>query len=110
MVIDVYPKGKEVALCRLRHMWGFSYRDWTPVALGLEFVFEYESTKDPIQFKKRFAIPEQEGDRLCTFLYLQAGIESGRWVFGPVGYVNGALLRADAFQYFVSVLPRFLQG
>jgi hypothetical protein len=36
VVIDLAPKRKTISLYRLKHVWGYSANEWTPLALELE--------------------------------------------------------------------------
>lgn len=52
-------------------------------------------------FKERFRGPAQRGDDVYEFLYVNGGTKGGKWTWGLVGRVNGALLEIDALQYFI---------
>ena len=48
VLIDLKPKAKgNVSLYRLTDIWGFSYREWTPICLRLETFFRDKMVRDP---------------------------------------------------------------
>lgn len=109
ILIDLKPKHKtEVSLYRLRDVWGYSDDDWTPLALRLERVFMDQSQDDPPTFKKLFVGPLETNDFIYEFLYLNGGTKRGKWTWGLVGRVNGALLWPDALRYFANAINRQL--
>lgn len=102
ILIDLKPSDKSnVSLYRLRNVWGHSYEDWTPLALRLESLLVDEPQDSPSTFKQIFVAPVETKDFIYEFLYLNGGTRSGKWTWGLVGRVNGALLWPDALGYFV---------
>jgi len=107
IVIDLKPKVAEnISLYRFMNIWGFSYEDWTPVALHLEALFRDRSDPSPEKFKKRFLDKDAERSQLVTFLYLKGGVKNGTWSWGMAGRVNGALLWPDVLDYFCESLKK----
>jgi len=109
VVADLKPAGDaNVALYELTDVWGYCYREWTPIALRLETLFVRRSVPDPVRFKLRFS-DEGCGRRLVhEFLYLQGGLQGGTWTWGPVGSVNGVLLKPEALEFFIAMLQESL--
>jgi hypothetical protein len=110
VLINLKPNGQNnVSLYRLLDVWGFSYTDWTPLALRLEVLFADHRHKSPEKFMKSFQLENQKsGEYIGEFLYLKGGVAGGTWSWGQVGRVNGALLWKDAFTYLSSNLKRSL--
>lgn len=110
-IIDVKPrKENRVFLCHLREIWGFSYKEWTPIALRLEELFGDKEVQDAKEFKQRFSDEKCPRQQLHEFLYLQGGTKKGTWLWGPGGRTNGALLPPDALEYFMEVLANSLKS
>jgi len=59
-------------------------------------------------FKRMFTGPLVTRDFVYEFLYLRGGTEGGKWTWGLVGRVNGALLWPDALRYFANAINRQL--
>ena len=109
IVIDLKPRVKgNVSLYLLRDVWGHSYEDWTPIALLLESLYVDRDSDDPETFKESFDDREAAKELIGEFLYLQGGVKSGTWSWGPVGSVNGCLLWDDAFRYLTGELSPYL--
>jgi len=101
VLIDLKPTTVgNVSLYRLTDVWGFSYREWTPVCLRLESLFIDEHIENAEGFKKEFPFrPEDGGVIIHEFLYLNGGASEGTWNWGMNGTVNSALLFRDAWEY-----------
>jgi hypothetical protein len=111
ILIDLKPGDKStVSLYRLRDVWGYSYKDWTPLALRLESLLVDEPQDNPSTFKQVFCGPLRTKDFIYEFLYLNGGTKSGKWTWGLVGRVNGTLLWPDALRYFLKAINRQLVG
>lgn len=110
IVIDLKPKDtKNVSLYRLLDVWGFSYADWTPVALRLQALFVDFPHDEPARFKESFTYADANPELVGEFLYVQGGTRAGgTWNWGQVGRVNGALLWRDAFDYLSGELSKTL--
>jgi len=109
IVIDLKPyKTKTVSLYRVMNVWGYSYAEWTPIALHLESLFDM-AHHDPREFKKRFIDRGADRDQVGEFLYLQGGVREGTWNWGMVGRVNGTLLWPDAFASLSECLTAVLR-
>lgn len=105
LIIDLKPKAKNlVSLFRIRDVWGFSYGDWTPIALRLETQYSDFGTAAPERFKQTFTPPVGPPEHVHEFLYLQGGTHEGRWTWGLVGRVNGALLWPDALDFLFNAI------
>lgn len=72
VLIDLKPTTPgNVSLYRLTDVWGFSYREWTPVCLRLESLFIDERIEDTEAFKEHFEFrPEDGGVIIHELLYL----------------------------------------
>lgn len=109
ILIDLKPSAaKNVSLYRLLDVWGFSYENWTPLALRLETFFVDREEREAEAFKKQFDDSSAERSKVGEFLYVQGGVQGGTWNWGQVGRVNGALLWKDAFDYLVGELGKKL--
>jgi hypothetical protein len=104
VLIDLKPTTTgNVSLYRLTDVWGFSYREWTPVCLRLESLFIDEHRANAEEFKEEFPFrPEDGGVIAHEFLYLNGGTSEGTWNWGMAGSVNGALLFQDAWEYLAN--------
>jgi hypothetical protein len=110
IVIDLKPNiSQNVSLYRLVCVWGFSSAYWTPLALLLETLFSDRKEQDAQGFKKQFKATEADKSLVGEFLYIQGGVKGGKWNWGKVGSVNGALLWSDAFTYLTGKLGEKLQ-
>ncbi len=109
IVIDLKPSVPgNVSLYHLLDVWGFSYSDWTPLALCLRPLFVDHIDPNPIKFKRSFLYKGTKFSLVGEFLYMQGGVSSGTWNWGKVGRVNGALLWHDAFKYLSRSLDEIL--
>ncbi len=109
IVIDLKPNvANNVSLYRLLDIWGFSYNEWTPLAVRLEVLFGDLVHGDPEQFKASFSDANADRSLVGEFLYVQGGTAGGTWSWGRVGSVNGALLWRDAFDYLSGKLNEAL--
>lgn len=109
IIIDLKPNvANNVSLYKLLDVWGFSYEEWTPIAVRLQTIFSDRYEKDPIRFKRSFSDIEAERSELCEFLYLQGGVAKGTWSWGMVGRVNGALLWPDAYRFLNGELSKYI--
>lgn len=101
VLIDLKPTTKSnVSLYRITDVWGFSYKEWTPVCLRLESLFIDEIRQNAEVFKEKFNFsPEGTGEIVYEFLYLNGGASEGTWQWGMSGNVNGTLLFQDAWRY-----------
>jgi hypothetical protein len=105
IVLDLKPRAAgKVSLYRLLDVWGFSYADWTPLALRLRVLFANRKEANPFAFKNSFVDPGTEHSLVGEFLYVQGGVSEGAWNWGKVGSVNGALLWSDAFEFLSTAL------
>ncbi|MBM4040066.1 MAG: hypothetical protein FJ290_16295 [Planctomycetes bacterium] len=103
IVVDLKPRVKgNVSLFELTDVWGYSYAEWTPLALRMESLWTDIAASDPDRYKQRFNDQGSRRERVHQFLYLQGGVGGGGWGWGPVGSVNGVLLWPDAMEYFLS--------
>jgi hypothetical protein len=104
VLIDLKPKAKgNVSLYRLTDMWGFSYREWTPICLRLETFFRDKMVRDPDEYKREFEFRADHSEEIIhEFLYLNGGTSEGTWNWGMAGSVNGALLFQDAWEYLAN--------
>ena len=109
VIVDLKPTVKgNVALFELTDVWGYSYADWTPIALRLETLFVDLILPDPLRFKQRFSDLGASREPVHEFLYLRGGLRGGAWTWGPVGSINGVLLWPDALAYFIAKIQERL--
>jgi len=105
VVADLRPLLEgNLALYELTDVLGYSYAEWTPIALRMETLVVDHTVPDPPRFKLRFRHRGGRGTPVHQFLYLQGGLSGGSWKWGPVGSVNGALLWPDALAFFLERL------
>lgn len=111
IVIDLKPNvANNVSLYAIKDIWGFSYSDYTPIALRIESLFVDHPHQNPNAFKECFKDNNCLRDQVHEFLYLQGGYNSGTWQWGQVGSVNGALLWPDALEFFFREIQNRMQG
>jgi hypothetical protein len=111
VVIDLKPTvARNVSLYLLRDVWGFSDRNWTPLALRLESLFVDLDDPNPLEFKAAFDDSEADRTLIGEFLYVQGGVAGGTWNWGKAGRVNGTLLWPAAFEYLGTRLGQALRG
>jgi hypothetical protein len=105
IIIDLKPSDREkVSLYRLCQIWGFSDADWTPLALLMECLFVDYKCINPNDFKASFDCHNTQRSVVGEFLYVHGGVNGGKWNWGQVGRVNGALLWPNAFKYLATEL------
>ena len=101
---DVNPNSQDrIEFYRFLDVWGFTYEDWTPIAVRLRQLYA-RAHSDPAAARQAFAPPPESGPVVVEFLYLQGGTNGGTWNWGSAGSVNGALLFPDAWEYFVAAI------
>lgn len=111
VVIDLKPTvARNVSLYLLRDVWGFSDRNWTPLALRLESLFIDLDHPNPLEFKAAFDDGRADRSLVGEFLYVRGGVAGGSWNWGQVGRVNGTLLWPAAFEYLGTQLGQALRG
>jgi hypothetical protein len=105
VVIDAtYGKG-DALLFELRHVWGYSFHDWTPLLLRLCMLREQNRPNGPATPLDRFELSTQRespDEFIHEFLYLQWGHQGGKqrnW--GKMGYTNAALLWPPALEHLL---------
>jgi hypothetical protein len=105
IVTDLKPSDKErVSLYRLLDVWGFSAKEWTPLALRLQVLFADVPQANPSLFKTSLIDPATDHSLVGEFLYVNGGVVEGNWNWGTLGRVNGALLWKDAFDFLAGAL------
>ena len=111
IVIDLKPNvANNVSLYEIKDIWGFSYSDYTPIALRIELLFGDHHHQNPDAFKQYFQDDNCPRDQVHEFLYLRGGYNFGDWNWGRVGMVNGALLWPDALEFFFTEIQNGMQG
>ena len=111
VIIDLKPTVHgNLSLFELTDVWGYSYAEWTPLALRMERLFIDRTVPDPDRTKQRFSDEGCGREPVYEFLYLQGGLRGGTWRWGPVGSVNGVLLWPDALAYFMAKITESLGG
>jgi hypothetical protein len=100
LVVDLKPGVVDnVSLYRLLDVWGFSDKNWTPLALRFISLFVDREEANPVAFKNSFVDDGSGHNWVGEFLYVRGGVHSGSWNWGMVGRVNGALLWPEAFAF-----------
>src|SRR5437870_5617401 len=78
VVIDMKPNvQKNVSLYRLLDVWGYSFANWTPLALRLQALFVDRLEPKPAEFKKSFVDPAEDHRLAGEFLYVHGGVTDG---------------------------------
>ena len=109
-LIDLKPNTKNAAsLYELRHVWGISHNDWTPVMLLLRGLVVDGPPVAPS--REAFEIlPDPGHEGIVTFLYLNgsvaAGATKGRWTPASPSPTNSALLWPDSLKWFMAELAK----
>ena len=107
IVFDSKPGStSRVSLYRLLDVWGFSYANWTPLAIRLRTLFADRKEANPFTFKNSFLDPGTEHSLVGEFLHVQGGVSEGAWNWGKVGRAHGALLWSDAFDFLSTALKQ----
>lgn len=107
IVFDAKPSAAgKVSLYRLLDVWGFSYANWTPLALRFRVLFADRKEANPFAFKNAFIDPATDHSLVGEFLYVQGGVTEGSWNWGKTGRANGALLWSDALEYLSTALKQ----
>lgn len=107
IVLDLKPRAtSRVSLYRLLDVWGFSFSNWTPLALRLRALFADQKQANPFAFKNSFIDPGSDHSLVGEFLDVRGGVSEGSWHWGKVGNVNGALLSCDAFGFLSAALKQ----
>ena len=107
IIIDLKPKTKgNVSLFILNDIWGFSSSGWTPILLKLESLFVDRQMENADDFKNTFSDENVKKEIVHEFLYLNGDGSGGKWTFGMVGFVNGALLWPDTLEFFMNQLKK----
>ncbi len=102
IIIDLKPRMQDpVSLYQLKHVWGYSANEWTPLALEFEGLY-VEERLPPAETQQEFTMPLERTPPIYEFLYVNADAFKGTCTFGKVGYVNGTLLFEPAFHSLVS--------
>ncbi len=100
VVVDLKPD-ENVTLLQLTDVWGYSYSDWTPIAVRMETLLLDKKPLDPDAFKRRFSDESCRRRPVHEFLHLQGGTAGGSWKWGMVGMGSGVLLWPDALEFFL---------
>lgn len=109
IVIDLKPRVTgNVSLFQLLDVWGYSSEHWTPLAVRLRALFVDLQEPNPLAFKNSFIDPGTNHSLVGEFLYMHGGVLGGKWTWGMVGRVNGALLWKDAFTFLTDGLAKSL--
>ncbi|MDE2800374.1 MAG: hypothetical protein OXI94_17045 [Gemmatimonadota bacterium] len=102
IVINLQPKADHLDYYELKDIWGFSYPDWTPIALRVERLLDnvcpIPNTDD---YKWHFTDNNYNRIWVHEFLYLQGGYDGGDWKWPPRSPTNGAMLWPDALKFFL---------
>jgi hypothetical protein len=106
-IIDIKPNSKELFICELDRVFGFSYPNWTPIMLMLRRLTGPNMGADFSKTEFNFPI---NTSIVYTMLYLngsfQDGKLTGKWTM-PKGTVTALLLWPEALSYFVSQIKTY---
>jgi hypothetical protein len=98
LVIDLKPTSEdELLFFEICDIWGCSDPGWTPLMLRLCLMFEATERQHVQEVRRTWQFRaegecRQAREFVYEFLYLTHGWREGRWGWGTVGSVNGALL------------------
>ncbi len=107
IVFDARPRATaKVCLYRLLDVWGFSYTNWTPLALRLRVLFADRKEANPFAFKNSFVDAGTDHMLVGEFLSLRGGVSEGTWNWGKAGRDHGAILWSDAFAFLSAALKQ----
>lgn len=107
IVFDLKPRATgRVSLYRLLDVWGFSFSNWTPLALRLRALFADQKEANPFAFKNSFLDPGTDHSLVGEFLHVRGGAAEGTWHWGRVGRLHGAFLSCDAFNFLSAALKQ----
>lgn len=113
LVVDTSPNYPTVNLYQIQSISGFCYATWTPIMVVFEQLFadaevdlqvDDTPTTAIADFKKKFRVGLDSRPKIRTFLYLNGGFESGGWNWGGNSRTTAALLREDAWNYFMQII------
>lgn len=112
-IIDIKPNSKEVFLCELDKVYGFSYEQWSPIMLRLKLLHNDVAIED--MDKESFTYPENPSV-IYTMLYLNGSICNGKltgtWS-PPFGKITAVLFWPEAMSFFFEEVkkidPHFLE-
>jgi len=116
VIIDIKPNSNEVFLCELDRVFGYSYREWSPIMLRLNILFNDIATNK--MDKKNFIYPNEKSSVIYTMLYLAGSIKNGQligtWNFPGPSPTNSLLLWPEAMTYFFQQVktynPEFIKS
>jgi hypothetical protein len=98
------PTKSFVEMYRLLDLWGFSYRNWTPVTFRLrQLTDENSRVPDPTALTRGFKIQSQ-AEPVVAFLQLNGGLVEGTWSWGATRSSNRIVLPPEALEFFLSSL------
>jgi len=105
MVIDLKPnsRSKEISLFQIENIFGYSYKDWTPLCLELRIVYDRADVQNFEDQKKTITVKKSDFQkRIYEFLYIRKGLKSGTLNWGMTGSVNAVLLWPETLKYFLN--------
>lgn len=112
LVVDTSPNYPTVNLYKIQSISGYCYATWTPIMIVFEQLFadaevdlqvDDTPTTSIAEFKRKFRVGLDSRPKVRTFLYLNGGFEAGGWNWGGNSRTTAALLREDAWHYFMQV-------
>lgn len=101
VVSDTTYSRSDALIVEISHVWGFTYRDWTPILLRMSILFEDERPNGKKTTVECFQSCPEPGELIHEFLYLQKGHTTGTCTWGRTGMVNAALLYPDALAHLL---------
>lgn len=112
LVVDTSPNYSTVNLYKIQSVSGYCYPTWTPIMIVFEQLFadaevdlqvDDTPTAAIAEFKRKFRVGIDPRPKVRTFLYLNGGFETDGWNWGGNSRTTAALLREDAWRYFMQV-------
>jgi hypothetical protein len=108
VIIDIKPNNKQVFLCELDTVFGYTFSEWSPIMLRLKILYN-DKTKDEID-KNNFVYPVKP-EIIYTMLYLYGSIRNGQlfgtWNFPGRSSTNALLFWPEAMTFFYEQVKIF---
>jgi hypothetical protein len=116
IIIDIKPnnkKNREVLLCELLDVWGYSASNWTPLLLHMKCLVDQFETTDFV--KGKFSIEcHKKLDDIFTISSMMGSIKDGqltdKWTFPGPSATNSALLWPGVAEHFCEIISRYKEA
>lgn len=115
LIIDLKPSVRNnVSLYEILHIWGITYKKWTPLLLKLRAIFTDEEVEENSidKCKSKFILGTNENTDapVFDFIYLQGGYETGSWNPARLGFYSGVLWWPEAASFFGEKMRKVLKS